>query len=78
MIDRKTNIRNKTMHIRIRNKKDAELIRLQAAKNNWTYTKVVSEAVKSASQEYLLHGKIAALEFMLRITKEEAKEHKKK
>lgn len=78
MIDRITNIRKKNMHIRIRNKKDVELIKRRAIMKNWTYTKVVSEAVQSASQEYLLHGKIATLEFMLRVAKEDAKEKKKK
>lgn len=73
-----TNIRNKIMHIQIRNKKDIALIKRLAIQHAWSYTKVVSESVKSASQEYLLRGRIATLEFMLRICKEESDEKKKK
>jgi hypothetical protein len=73
-----TNIRNKKMHIRLRNKKDVELVKRLAIQKKWTYTKVVTESVRSASQEYLLRGKIATLEFMLRVAKEEKEEKKQK
>lgn len=60
-------------HIKIRNKEDEELIKMFAMSKGLPLTKAVVEAVRIANNVVFLKGKIATLQFMLRITKEENK-----
>jgi len=59
------------MHIKIRDKKDEEAIRHFARAKGLPLTKAVGEAMRLANDVYWYKGKIATLQFMLRIKKEE-------
>ena len=61
------------MHIKIRKEEDQARIKQFARNKGLPLTKAVVEAIKLANDVYWYKGKIASLQFLLKITKEEQK-----
>lgn len=60
------------MNIKIVKTEDIELIKQFASRKHLPYTKAVVEAIRIAENEPFLKGKIATLQFMYRLAREDA------